>query len=174
MPSGFSALAGQAELDPVQFSVTSQAPAAGRQGVLEDLKGLAGQAALLPVQVAGRSQTPLAARHCVLLARKPSIGHIVLAPLHVSGASHGPFAERQTKLADAWVVPQVPLLAAPFAALQAWQSVSLLPPQALVQQTPSAQKVLAHSPPVVQGTPRGARFSTAPRSQVVAPRARPR
>src|SRR5262245_44326325 len=50
---------------------------------------------------------------------------------------------------------QVPFAPAPAAALHAWQSPATLPPQAVSQQTPSTQKVLAQLAPVVPAVPFG-------------------
>jgi hypothetical protein len=48
---------------PVQFSVTSQIPAAPRHGTLDGAKPLGGQIAELPVQLSGTSQGPFTGRH---------------------------------------------------------------------------------------------------------------
>src|SRR5439155_20313363 len=61
--------AGQAALEPVQASATSQAPASPpatpRHSTPAPLKPFAGQAALEPVQFAAMSQSPAEARHTV-------------------------------------------------------------------------------------------------------------
>ena len=78
-----------------------------------------------------------------------SAGQVKLVPLQVSAASHEPAAGRQ--VLPALTAPQVPLAAAPAAALQAWQSSVLLSPQAVSQQTLSAQKPLMHWLAMVHG-----------------------
>src|SRR5262245_51225070 len=50
-------------------------------------------------------------------------------------------------------VPQMPSTVAPAVTLQAWQSFATLPPQALLQHTPSTQKSDAHSVPTVHAVP---------------------
>jgi hypothetical protein len=55
---------------------------------------------------------------------------------------------------------QVPSAVAPAAALQAWQSLGLVPPQAVSQQTPSAQKEEAQSEGAEQGAPVGERVNS--------------
>src|SRR5207237_10599165 len=57
--------AGQVGPVPVQFSGTSQTPAAERHTVPEDRKPSAGQVALAPVHVSGTSQTPALERQTV-------------------------------------------------------------------------------------------------------------
>jgi len=56
--------------------------------------------------------------------------------------------------------PQVPLTAAPAATEHAWQSFVAPPPHAVLQQTPSAQKPLAHWAAPVQAAPAGRPKST--------------
>src|SRR2546428_161351 len=120
------ASAGQAALDPVQFSAASQRSTAARQTVLDALKASAGQVVLVPVQVSATSHTSAAARHtvpafpagCVHVALVPlqmsrvqtlpssvhavpfalkaSVGHVVLVPVQVSATSHSPAAARHT------------------------------------------------------------------------------
>jgi hypothetical protein len=51
--------------------------------------------------------------------------------------------------------PQTPSVAAPALVEQAWQSVVEPPPQALLQQTPSTQKLLTHCEPIEHGAPLG-------------------
>jgi hypothetical protein len=46
----------------------------------------------------------------------------------------------------------VPSAVAPSAKLQVWQSTAA-PPQGVLQQNPSTQYLLAHSPPDMQGVP---------------------
>ena len=55
-----------AALDPVQFSATSQGPAAARQTVDDDAKPFAGQLGPVPVQFSATSHGPAEARQTVL------------------------------------------------------------------------------------------------------------
>ena len=55
---------------------------------------------------------------------------------------------------------QVPFTAAPAATLQAWQSFVAPPPHAVLQQTPSVQKPLAHCAAPVHAAPAGRPKST--------------
>ena len=57
------------------------------------------------------------------------------------------------------VGPQSPLVAAPAATEQAWQSLAP-PPQAELQQTPSTQKPLSHPVAAVQEAPRAAALAS--------------
>src|SRR5207247_2469565 len=88
--------AGQAALDPVQFSATSQGPAEARQTVLEDWKPSAGQAALDPVQCSAGSHSPAEARQTVVEGSKAIGGEAVSVPVQVSSTSQTPAAARQT------------------------------------------------------------------------------
>jgi hypothetical protein len=106
------ASAGQAALDPVQFSATSQTADAERQTVADETKVSAGQAALEPVQFSATSQTPALERQTVLDVRKASAGQDALDPLHVSARSQVPAAERHTVADEAnplagqfWLTP---------------------------------------------------------------------
>ncbi len=85
--------AGQAALDPVQFSATSQMPAALRQLVVLGAKAFAGQALLTPSQVSATSQMPAVPRHCAVLL--PSAGQAALDPVQFSATSQTPAALRQ-------------------------------------------------------------------------------
>src|SRR5262245_58390923 len=86
--------AGQAAPDPVQFSVTSQTPAAARQTVLEASKPSAAQASFTPSQVSTTSQMPAEARQTAVLFA--SAGHATLEPSQFSVRSHTPADGRQT------------------------------------------------------------------------------
>jgi len=56
---------GHAALEPVQFSATSQLPAAARQTTLADWNPSAGQLEFVPSQVSTTSHAPAAGRHVV-------------------------------------------------------------------------------------------------------------
>jgi hypothetical protein len=76
--------------------------------------------------------------------RTESAGQLLEEPLHVSAMSQPPgMAGRQTW--PAGMVAQVPFVGAPATTLHAMQSVLSEPPQAELQQTPSAQKPDAQS-----------------------------
>jgi hypothetical protein len=74
----------------------------------------------------------------------PSAGQLVDEPLHDSATSQPPLAARQTLVSSV----QVPVE-------QLWQSAGSLPPQALLQQVPSTQKLLVHSLAALQLPPFG-------------------
>ncbi len=65
MGKGSKAAAGQAALDPVQFSATSQTPAAERPTVVGERKVSGGGVALEPVPFLGQSHIPAAERETV-------------------------------------------------------------------------------------------------------------
>ena len=77
-----------------------------------------------------------------------SAGQAPEVPVHFSAWSHTPDSARQILLEGKKV--QVPLAVAPLATLQAWQSVSVLPPQELLQQNPSTQNLLLQPELAVQ------------------------
>ena len=99
VPDGTFASAGQAAVDPVQFSATSHSPPADRQTVADDTKASAGHAALLPGQVSCTSHTPADERHTVPVW-KLSAGHAAAEPVQFSALSHTPADDRQTTLDD--------------------------------------------------------------------------
>jgi hypothetical protein len=96
------ASAGQAAELPVQFSVTSHAPAAARHSVPNDFKASAGQAAEAPVQFSATSHPPaVAARHSVPNDFKASAGQAAEVPVQYSATSQPPAAAaRQTVVED--------------------------------------------------------------------------
>src|SRR6266566_5215420 len=107
----FTASAGHAAPEPVQFSAMSQASTAARHTVLWSLKASAGQSALDPVQVSATSQSPAAARHTVVWSLKPSAGHAVFVPSQTSATSQSPAAARHSVPAlpaGCWHVSLVP------------------------------------------------------------------
>src|SRR5205085_929112 len=63
VPEGSLASAGHAGPEPVQFSATSQSPAAPRHSVVAGSKPSVGQTVLDPVHVSVTSQTPAGAGH---------------------------------------------------------------------------------------------------------------
>jgi hypothetical protein len=98
---------------------------------------------LVPSQTSGTSQAPRALRQTRPAGATLSGGQVVETPSQNSVTSQGPTPSRQTVVFAA-VAPQIPLTAAPALLEQAWQSLGSLPPQAVEQQTPSAQKPDAH------------------------------
>ena len=149
--AGCTPSVGQAADDPVHVSALSQAPLAARQMVPGLSRLLAGHDLVSPSQVSAGSQLPAEVRQTVTAEATLSEGQAVEVPLQVSAASHTPLAARQVE--PAFTAPQVPLTAAPAAIEQAWQSLVLLPPQALLQHTPSTQKPVPHWPVVVHFLP---------------------
>src|SRR5512147_1767854 len=65
VPSASNASLGQAALDPVQVSATSQTPASARHVVVLGRKASTGQVSLTPLQASTTSQTPAVARQVV-------------------------------------------------------------------------------------------------------------
>jgi hypothetical protein len=80
---------------PVQFSATSQMPAAPRHGVAAEANWSAGHAAAEPVQFSATSQMPADGRHGVAAEAKPSLGQVFETPLQDSTTSQMPAEPRQ-------------------------------------------------------------------------------
>lgn len=99
VPLGAYPLTGQALLEPLQDSATSQLPEEARQGVPALAAASAGQAAAVPVQDSATSHTPPEARHWVPLATNPSGGHVAALPVQDSATSHTPAEARHTVIA---------------------------------------------------------------------------
>jgi hypothetical protein len=79
-----------------------------------------------------------------------------VAPAQVPDSSHWSVkvqASPSSQVLAVVVDPQNPLLAAPAAMLQAWQSFVALLPQGVSQHTPSAQEPEAHSAAPSHGSP---------------------
>lgn len=98
-----------------------------------------------PGQLACTVSTPLvheAARHTVDDEAAASAGQLVEEPLQDSATSQPPLAARQTLVRSVHVPVE-----------QLWQSVVSPPPQALLQQVPSTQKLLVHSLAALQLLP---------------------
>jgi hypothetical protein len=159
-------LAGQVVVAPSQFSGGSHTPADARHWTLvaagwlcvhallaqmssehglpssvhawpSRVEVFAGQVKAPPQVSAGSHRLPsVLARHTVAAGAGASAGHAVLPATHTSAASHTPFCARHVVPTGTVHLPTLP------ARLQAWQSVASLLPHALLQQTPSAQKVL--------------------------------
>ena len=86
---------GQAPLEPVQCSATSQTPAEGRQTVLLGSKPSLGQVTAVPSQCSATSQSPPVGRHTVVAGATSSLGQgCPAAPVQFSATSQGPAAGR--------------------------------------------------------------------------------
>src|SRR5436853_208319 len=94
VPCDFIASAGHAAVEPVQFSATSQTPAALRQTVEPGLNAFAGQSFPVPLHDSGRSQPPAAERHTAVLFA--SGGHVALVPSQCSAGSQAPAEARHS------------------------------------------------------------------------------
>src|SRR5581483_238204 len=87
VPFDCFASAGQAAVEPVQFSARSHSSAAARQTVLDATKVFAGHVAVVPVHVSATSQKPAEARQ-VAPALPAGCWHASLEPLQASSV-HG-------------------------------------------------------------------------------------
>lgn len=93
----------------------------------------------------------LCGAHTVPAGAYALVGQIVDTPEQTSATSQNDMAARQT--VPMVLNPQVPFVAAPELALQAWQSVVSPPPHAVLQQYPSTQKLLRHSAEAAHNCP---------------------
>jgi hypothetical protein len=126
----------------------------------------------VPEQTPGLWHTLPAGAQTVPAAANPLAGQVKVDPSQCSATSHTPVAARQTWALE--IAVQVPFVAPPAAREQAWQSFGSPPPQALAQQTPSAQNPLVQSAFPVHATPIGeptARTTTLKETWLVFPRA---
>jgi hypothetical protein len=114
----------------------------------------------VPLLLGGFVQVPVAG------LQTPSVWHWLgaaqvtgLVPRHIVPSHTSVRVQRSSSLqARPSRGPHAPSALVPAARLQAWQSFVSLPPQALLQQTPSVQKVDRQSLPAEQAPP----FSTSP------------
>jgi hypothetical protein len=91
-----NALPGQAPEVPVQFSATSQEPAAARQTVVLADSVFEGQLDVTPSQVSAGSQIPVDARQVVVVPESVSTGHVAAPPVQFSDGSQTPVDARQS------------------------------------------------------------------------------
>ena len=124
---------------------------------------------MLPSQVSAWSQVPTAARQTNVMGCTPSAGQPSVLPSQLSGLSQMLLAGRQTVVVLR--PPQVPFALPSRLLAITHEAHTVL--QAALQHTPSTQKPLPHSTVPWQTAPLS-RYSTAPISQVVVLREKPR
>jgi hypothetical protein len=129
-----------AQTEPAQAKYGAQLVGEAARQVPAPSQGRAG-VAMPPAQIAGAHTVPIAySRHAPLPSHAPSVPHD-----EAPWSAHWPSGS-----VPATTLPHTPSAPAPLAALlHAWQ----VPPQAVLQQTPLAQKPLAHWSPAVHAAP---------------------
>ncbi len=151
LPAPASASAGQALLEPLQLSATSQEPEAERQTLPALFTPSAEQETLEPSQYSALSQASVALRHTVEALARASAGQAALEPEQNSAGSHTPAEPRHCTVEGTMLhVPTLP------GRLQESQAPPL---HAVLQHTPSTQLPLPHWLLAVQVTP-GVCFGT--------------